>query len=55
MSALDSIQCCFYCGSPVDPVNDCWITHGTMAHPWCAWGADEGFWVMLDAEEREDN
>jgi len=42
---------CFYCKQLVDPVSDCWIAHGTMAHYGCAWAAEEMFWAMLDVEE----
>jgi hypothetical protein len=42
---------CFYCRQPVDPVSDCWIGHGTMAHYQCAWGVDEAFWAKQGAGE----
>ena len=45
---------CFYCKLPVDPVRDCWIGHGTMAHYWCTWGVEEALWATVDVVEREE-
>ena len=54
MSSPEPAALCLYCRRPVNPVNDCWIGHGQMAHYRCAWAADEAFWAMPDAEEGEE-
>jgi hypothetical protein len=35
---------CCYCETPANPVSDCWISHGAMAHYGCAWTVEES-WV----------
>jgi hypothetical protein len=54
MSTPEPAALCPYCHRPIDPVNDCWIGHSTVAHYQCAWAADEAFWVILDAEEGKE-
>lgn len=51
MSTPEAAALCPYCHRPIDPVTDCWIGHGQMAHSQCAWGADEAFWGGSDVEE----
>jgi hypothetical protein len=48
VSPLDATLLCFYCQLSIDPVSDCWIGHGTMAHYRCAWAADEAFFFSYD-------
>jgi len=55
MSAPDPTPLCCYCGHPVDPGADTWISHGTMAHSECAWGVNDEFFLALDVESKRDD